>query len=199
MSALNLSNMASGLLCGAAFGFVLENAGFGSPRKLNAQFKLTDWSVFKVMFMAIVVAAVGLWALRVLGFIPPDTLFVPQALLMASAVGGALVGAGFAMGGYCPGTSIVGLFSGRIDALVFIAGILVGTFAFADFYGPTIRSIMAIGEIIDGDTITDAYGISEPVILAVLAASLVGIFYLGSWFERRSSGPVTAQAALADE
>ena len=198
MSVMNLSAMASGLICGAAFGFVLENAGFGSPRKLNAQFQLTDWSVFKVMFTAIVVAAVGLWALRVLGFIPPDTLFVPQALIMASALGGALVGAGFAIGGYCPGTSIVGLFSGRIDALVFIGGIVIGTFAFADFYGPAIRSVMAIGEIIDGDTITDAYGVSEPVILGALAVSLVGIFYLGSWFERRSSGPLSAREALTD-
>jgi hypothetical protein len=195
---MNLSAMASGLICGAAFGFVLENAGFGSPRKLNAQFQLTDWSVFKVMFTAIVVAAVGLWGLRVLGFIPPDTLFVPQALIMASALGGALVGAGFAIGGYCPGTSIVGLFSGRIDALVFIGGIVIGTFAFADFYGPAIRSVMAIGEIIDGDTITDAYGVSEPVILGALAVSLVGIFYLGSWFERRSSGPLSAREALTD-
>jgi hypothetical protein len=198
MSVMNLSAMASGLICGAAFGFVLENAGFGSPRKLNAQFQLTDWSVFKVMFTAIVVAAVGLWGLRVLGFIPPDTLFVPQALIMASALGGALVGAGFAIGGYCPGTSVVGLFSGRIDALVFIGGIVIGTFAFADFYGPAIRSVMAIGEIIDGDTITDAYGVSEPVILGVLAVSLVGIFYLGSWFENRSSGPLSAQEALTD-
>jgi hypothetical protein len=198
MSVMNLSAMASGLICGAAFGFVLENAGFGSPRKLNAQFQLTDWSVFKVMFTAIVVAAVGLWALRVLGFIPPDTLFVPQALIMASALGGALVGAGFAIGGYCPGTSVVGLFSGRIDALVFIGGIVIGTFAFADFYGPAIRSVMAIGEIIDGDTITDAYGVSEPVILGALAVSLVGIFYLGSWFERRSSGPLSAREALTD-
>jgi hypothetical protein len=199
MSALNLSAMTSGLICGAAFGFVLENAGFGSPRKLNAQFKLTDWSVFKVMFTAIVVAAVGLWAIRVLGFIPPDTLFVPQALVMASAVGGAMVGAGFAIGGYCPGTSVVGLFSGRLDALVFIVGVVIGTFAFAGFYGETIRYIMSIGEIIDGDTITDAYGISEPVILALLAAALVGIFYLGSWFEQRSTGPITAQAALSDD
>ena len=91
------------------------------------------------------------------------------------------------------------MFSGRLDALVFIVGVVIGTFAFAGFYGETIRYIMSIGEIIDGDTITDAYGISEPVILALLAAALVGIFYLGSWFEQRSTGPITAQAALSDD
>ena len=54
--------VASGLLSGMLFGYVLENAGFGSPRKLTAQFRFSDWSVFKVMFTAIIVAAIGLYA-----------------------------------------------------------------------------------------------------------------------------------------
>ena len=151
MFPLNSAGMVSGLVCGVLFGFVLENAGFGSPRKLTAQFKLTDWSVFKVMFTAIVVTAVGLWALRALGLMAPDTVFVPPALVMASAVGGAMVGAGFAIGGYCPGTSVVGLASGRLELAV----------------------------------------------LAVLGGTLVAVFQLGSWFERRSTGPVTAQQVMA--
>lgn len=197
MSAFIVSPMVSGLVCGILFGYVLENAGFGSPRKLSAQFKLTDWAVFKVMFTAIVVTAFGLWGLRVVGLMPPDSVAVPQALVMASAVGGALVGAGFAVGGYCPGTSVVAMFSGRLDAIVFVIGVLAGTVVFAGLYGPTIRSIMAFGEIIDGDTFTDAYGVAEPVILAILGVALVAVYYLGSWFERRGSGPVTAQQALA--
>jgi len=197
MFPFNNGGMWSGLVCGILFGYVLENAGFGSPLKLSAQFRLTDWSVFKVMFTAIVVAAFGLWALRVVGLLKPDVVSVPQALIMASAVGGALVGAGFAVGGYCPGTSMVGLSSGRIDALVFIVGLLAGTAAFSVFYGPAIRSMMAIGAVIEGDTMTDAYGISEPILLAVLGVFLVVVFYVGAWFERRGPGPVTAQQAVA--
>ena len=196
MLPLNNTGMLSGLVCGALFGYVLESAGFGSPRKLTAQFKLTDWSVIKVMLTAIVVTAVGLWLLRVWGFMAADAVFVPQALVMASAVGGALVGAGFAIGGYCPGTSVVGVSSGRMDALAFVAGLLVGTLAFASLYGPAIRSLMAIGEIIEGDTVTDAYGVSEPVVLLVMALTLVGVYFLGSWFERRGSGTVCAQEAV---
>jgi hypothetical protein len=197
MFPFNDSGMWSGLICGLLFGYVLENAGFGSPLKLSAQFRLTDWSVFKVMFTAIVVAAFGLWALRVVGWLKPDVVSVPQALIMASAVGGALVGAGFAVGGFCPGTSMVGVASGRKDALVFVVGLLVGTTAFSVFFGPAIRSMMAIGAVIEGDTMTDAYGISEPLMLAVLAVFLVAVFYVGSWFERRGSGPVTAEQAVA--
>ena len=197
MFPLNDSGMVSGLVSGILFGFVMENAGFGSPLKLTAQFRLTDWTVFKVMFTAIVVAAFGLWLLRVVGFLKPDIVFVPQALVMASAVGGALVGAGFAIGGYCPGTSVVGASSGRLDAMVFIVGLMVGTAAFSWSYGPAIRSMMAVGAIMEGDTISDVYGISEPILLAILAAFLVAVFYVGAWFERRGPGKVTAQQAVA--
>ena len=197
MFPLHSNGMISGLVCGLLFGFILENAGFGSPQKLTAQFKLTDWSVFKVMFTAIVVAALGLWLLRVAGLLKPDSVAVPQALVMASAVGGVLLGAGFAIGGYCPGTSLAGLASGRLDALVFMVGLLVGTTAFVGLYGPAIGKMMAMGAIIDGDTFTDAYGIAEPVVLGVLVVFLVAVYYLGGWFERRGSGPITAQQAVA--
>ena len=62
----------SGLILGAGFGFALERAGFGSPDKLTAQFRLTDWSVFKVMFTAIVFAAVGLMVLERIGLVAAD-------------------------------------------------------------------------------------------------------------------------------
>jgi uncharacterized protein len=197
MFPLNDAGVISGLVCGVLFGFVLENAGFGSPAKLTAQFQLRDWSVFKVMFTAIVVAAFGLYGLKLAGLLQADSVFVPTALLMASAVGGALVGAGFAVGGYCPGTSVVGLFSGRLDALVFLVGLLLGTVAFAGFYGPAIEAIMAMWEIEAGDTMTDAFGIPEVAMLGILAAALIAVFFAGSWFERRSAGPVTSAQAVA--
>jgi hypothetical protein len=197
MFPFNDAGMISGLVCGFLFGFVLENAGFGSPCKLTAQFQLRDWSVFKVMFTAIVVAALGLFGLRAAGLMQADAVFVPAALLMAAAVGGAFVGAGFAIGGYCPGTSVVGLFSGRLDALVFLVGLLLGTVVFAGLYGPAIEAIMAMGEVQAGDTFTDAYGIPEVAMLALLMVALVAVFYFGSWFERRSAGPVTSEQAVA--
>jgi hypothetical protein len=197
MLPLHETGMASGLLCGVLFGYVLENAGFGSPLKLSSQFRLTDWSVFKVMFTAIVVAAFGFWGMRAVGLMAPDTLAVPPALLMAAAVGGALVGAGFAVGGYCPGTSLVAMSSGRLDAIVFFVGLFGGTYGFAAVFGPAMRSMMAMGTIAEGDNFTDAYGVSEVTMLAILAAALVAIYYLGGWFERRGSGPVNAEQALA--
>jgi len=196
MFPLNDNGMVSGLLCGILFGYVLENAGFGSPVKLSAQFKLSDWAVFKVMFTAIVVAAVGLWLLRLAGLMPPDSVAVPQAALMASAVGGVLVGAGFAVGGYCPGTSVAGLFSGRLDALVFIVGVVLGTTGFAVFYGTALKSLKAAWLIAEGDTFTEVYAVPELVVLAVLGLALIAVFHFGSRFERRGTGTVTAQQAV---
>lgn len=197
MFPLNDAGLVSGLVCGVLFGWVLESSGFGSPCKLTAQFSLRDWSVLKVMFTAIVVTAIGLYLLRLAGVLAADAVFVPTALLAASAIGGVLVGAGFAVGGYCPGTSVVGLFSGRIDALVFLIGLLLGTFVFAGLYGPTIEALIAAGEVQSGDTFADAFGIPDVVIIGMMALALVGEFYAGSWFERRARGPVTAEQAVA--
>ncbi len=196
MFPLNDNGVLSGLLCGVLFGYVLESAGLGSPVKLSAQFKLTDWAVLKVMFTAIVVAAVGLWLMRLGGLLKPDSIAVPQAAMASAAVGGALVGAGFAVGGYCPGTSVAGLCSGRLDALVFVLGVVLGTIGFAVFYGAALKSLKAAWLVAEGDTFTDAYAVPEIVVLGLLALALVAVFYFGSWFERRGSGTVTAEQAV---
>jgi hypothetical protein len=197
MFPFNDTGAMSALFCGVLFGFVLENSGFGSPTKLTAQFHLRDWSVFKVMFTAIVVSATGLYALESAGLMSVESVFVPTALLVAAGLGGALVGAGFAIGGYCPGTSVVGLFSGRIDAFVFVVGLVVGTVGFAGLYGPAVERILALGEVESGDTVTDIFGVSQPVVLVIMAVVLLLVFYAGSWFERRSHGPISAEHAVA--
>ena len=119
--------VASGLLSGILFGYVLENAGFASPRKLTAQFRLTDWSVFKVMFTAVIVAAIGLYGAMALGLMQPNGIFIPTTFFWATLTGGALIGAGMAVGGYCPGHVGGGLASGRLDGLFFIVGMVIGT------------------------------------------------------------------------
>jgi uncharacterized protein len=191
-----LPDIASGLLCGALFGYVLENAGFGSPCKLTAQFRLTDWSVFKVMFTAIVVAAVGLTALTATGAMTADQLYVPAAFLGAAAIGGALVGAGFAIGGYCPGTSVVGLVSGRIDAVVFFIGLLLGTGVFAGGFG-ALEAWTSSGELTSADTLPALLHVSPWIVDAAMVAAAVFVFWLAARFERRGAGPVTAEQAVA--
>ena len=190
-----LSNVLSGLLLGAGFGFVLERAGFGSPCKLTAQFRLTDWSVFKVMFTAIVVAAVGLMIFEKTGVIQVEDLFVPPAFLGAAALGGALVGVGFAVGGYCPGTSVVGFVSGRIDAAIFLLGLLLGTWLFAGFFD-SLEPLTVLGEYLNAETLPEAFNVSDLTINIIMILAAIGVFVLGTFMEKRSVGPVTAQQAV---
>lgn len=173
------------VLLGFGFGFVLERAGFGSGCKLTAQFRLTDWSVFKVMFTAIVFTAVGIYLLEQVGVVNAESIYVPIPYLWAIAVGGALIGAGFAVGGYCPGTSAVGVMTGRIDAIVFFAGLLLGTYLFAALF-LQLDALTTAGEFTRGDRLPEALGVPEWLVLTVLVAAVIGVFFLGGWFERRA-------------
>lgn len=135
-STIEFSTFASlfiALLLGAGFGFCLERAGFGSARKLTAVFYLYDMAVVKVMFTAIVTAMVGLFVLSAMGWMDLSELYIEPTNLAAQALGGLVFGAGFIVGGYCPGTSIAALATGRKDAMAFALGMLVGVTAFAEF------------------------------------------------------------------
>lgn len=190
-----MGTIISGLILGAGFGWVLERAGFGSPCKLTAQFRLTDWSVFKVMFTAIVFAAVGLMILEGVGIVQGDELFIPPAFLGAAALGGALVGAGFAIGGYCPGTSLVGFVSGRLDAALFLIGLIFGTWGFAWAF-PQIEFLTSLGELSSVNTLPELIHVSPLYVNAALILMAIGVFLMGSWMERKSSGPISSQDAM---
>ena len=193
---MSLIEIISGLALGFAFGFILENAGFGSPCKLTAQFRLSDWSVFKVMFTAIVFTSVGLMVSGWFGLVSLEGLFVPPALLGAAAIGGILVGSGFAVGGYCPGTSVVGLMSGRLDASVFLLGLIVGTLIFAGAYDQ-LEALTTMGEVAAGDTLPDALGVSSLWVNGFMVIAAVAVFIGGTALERRLGGPVSAAQAVA--
>ena len=92
--------LAVALVTGILFGFFLERAGFGSPRKLTAMFYLKDFAVLQVMFTAVVVAMVGLLILGGIGQIDLELLAIPDTYLWPQALGGLLLGIGFAVGGY---------------------------------------------------------------------------------------------------
>ena len=99
---------------GTGFGFFLERAGFGSARKLAAQFYLYDMSVFKVMFTAIVTAMLGVTYLGWLGWLDLSLVYLVPTHLVPQIVGGLVLGVGFVVGGYCPGTSVASLATGRL-------------------------------------------------------------------------------------
>ncbi len=123
------------VLIGIAFGFVLERAGFGRADKLAAQFYLRDMRVFKVMFTAIVTAMLGLMIASGIGLTNLRDISESIASLTwiwPMLIGGFVLGAGFIISGYCPGTSIVATASGNIDGLFTVGGVVTGTFLYSE-------------------------------------------------------------------
>jgi len=124
--------LALAFVLGSGFGFALERAGFGSARKLTAVFYLYDMAVVKVMFTAIVTAMAGLFVLSTVGILDLAELYVEPTSLIAQGVGGLVFGAGFILGGYCPGTSIAAIATGRKDGIAFAFGMLAGILAYVE-------------------------------------------------------------------
>ena len=119
---------------GLMFGFVLEKAGFGDSRNLTNIFYFRDMRVLRVMFSALVTAMIGLIVLSYAGLFDYNVL-VEESLMKSyfwpQLVGGIIFGLGFVIGGYCPGTAIVGVASGKIDSIVFLIGMVFGIWVFA--------------------------------------------------------------------
>jgi uncharacterized protein len=119
-------------LIGFAFGFVLESSGFGNSKKLAAQFYFKDMTVLKVMFGAIITAMVLIFLMVGLGVLDYNQIWVNPTYLSSGIVGGLIMGIGFIVGGFCPGTSLVAMASGKIDGLFFVLGGLFGIFLFGE-------------------------------------------------------------------
>ena len=168
---------------GTGFGFFLERAGFGSARKLAAQFYLYDMSVFKVMFTAIVTAMLGVTYLGWIGWLDLSLVYLVPTHLVPQIVGGLVLGVGFVVGGYCPGTSVAALATGRVDGMVYAIGIGAGTLAYAEVY-PWLKDFVnsnAMGQVTLPEVLHLPWGL---VVLAVVVIA-VGGFSGATLIERR--------------
>ena len=128
------ANLVLALLIGLLFGATLEQAGLGNPKKLVGQFLLHDMTVFKVMFTAIITAMTALFYLHYLGLIELSMIRFPASYPLPQLIGGLILGVGFMVSGYCPGTAFVGVASGNKDGWFTIAGLFIGSIIFAMNY-----------------------------------------------------------------
>jgi len=178
------------LAIGIAFGWCLERSGMGSARKLAGQFYLTDLTVFKVMFSAIVTAMLGVFWLGWLGVVNVSRIYVPETFILPQLVGGIVFGVGFAIGGLCPGTSCVSAATGRVDGLMVVlgmfAGVLVTGVLFSSlepFYNSTPRGQLTLPTLFHLP-----YGV---VALAVVLVALGG-FRVAELLESRAQAAMMA-------
>ncbi len=179
--------MVAGFLIGFFFGVSLEIAGFGNARKLTAQFYLHDMAVYKVMFTAVVTSMFLTTAVSGLGWLDFKQLFIPATFLWPQIVGGLLLGVGFVAGGYCPGTSVVSVASGKIDGMVYVAGFYAGLLVFPWLFGPLepLYNAGSLGTITLFDFVPLPPVVLAVIFVAVAIASFFGVARLERWASAR--------------
>lgn len=169
-------------IIGIGFGFALERGGFGNARILAAQFYFYNMRVLKVMFSAIVTAMFGLFYFSWIGWLDLSLVFTTDTYILPQVVGGLILGVGFVIGGYCPGTSVVSAATGRTDGMVYLLGIFFGVFVFGEMF-PWLESFYnstSMGRV----TIHEFFGLSYGMVVFLVAFMALGAFAAAEWGER---------------
>lgn len=171
------------VLLGMGFGFALESSGFSSSRKIIGTFFGYDFVVVKVFFTAAIVASLGLLYLNYFGLVDYSLLYIQPTFLASAILGGIIMGIGFAMGGFCPGTSLCAAAVGKVDGLVFFGGMFIGVFLFSEAF-PLLENIYYSGS--QGSPMINAvFGISAELFTFLLILAAIGMFAGAAWVEKR--------------
>lgn len=141
--AVSGAKLVSAILFGLAFGFLLQKGGVGKYNVLLGQLLLQDFTVVKIMMTAVVVGMVGVFTLHHFAKV---NLHLQPTRLGAQIIGGSLFGAGFALIAYCPGTGAAALGQGSWDVLFGIAGLIAGSYLFAELSGWLKRTVETWGD-----------------------------------------------------
>lgn len=177
------TNLFLAFIIGIGFGFVLEQSGFSSSRKLAGVFYGYDTVVLKVFFTAAITAMLGLLFFSLFGWVDLNLVYVNPTYLTSAIIGGIIMGAGFIIGGYCPGTSFCGASIGKIDALVFIGGLFLGVFIFG--LGYNIWDGMYMAKFLGSPKISQSLGLSDGVFAFLLIIIALAMFSVAEWAEKK--------------
>lgn len=162
------------LLIGLAFGYILENSGFSSSRKIVGVFYGYDFTVIRVFMTACAVAMIGLLYFNYMGWMDLSLVFVNPLFFWATLIGSIIMGLGFVLGGYCPGTSIAGAGIGKIDGIVFTGGMFIGILIFSEAFpwAKGLYEAKALGAM----KINDFFGISQAWFAFIFVMSMLLTF-----------------------
>ena len=129
------------VVMGFAFGFVLERTGFTRSLHIAETFYFKNLAVPKIMGVTVITATTWFIIFAWMGWIDLSALYTPATYVWPYFIGGLIFGLGMVMSGYCPGTAVAGLGSGKSDALVFLVGLFLGAFIYFLLY-PLISGLV---------------------------------------------------------
>lgn len=167
-----------GLATGVLFGFLLQKGRILRFDKQIGAMLLTDMTLIKFMFSAILVGMVGILLLSNFEIIK---LSHKPMNVGAVLLGGALFGGGWAIMGFCPGTSVGALGEGRWHAVFAIIGMVAGAALYAELY-PFFKSTVLAWKDFGKIGLPEALGISPWIIVSLFWVGAIALFY---WFEKK--------------
>jgi uncharacterized membrane protein YedE/YeeE len=167
-----------GLITGIAFGALLQQGRVLRFEKQVGAMLLRDMTILKFMLSAIIVGMLGINLLVTTGVVD---LSVKATHLGANIIGGLLFGAGWAVMGYCPGTSLGALGEGRWHAIWAILGMLLGAAIYAEAYPAMKASVLTWGSF-GKLTLSQILGVSPWLLIPALVVLYLLLF---AWFEKR--------------
>ena len=176
-------NNVMAVLLGMAFGIVMEGSGFSSSRKIVGLFYGYDFTVLRVFFTAAVTSAIGLLYFGYLGWVDMSLIYIHPTYVTGAIVGGIFMGLGFVTGGFCPGTSIVAIAIGKIDAIVFTLGLMLGIFIFSEAF--SLFEGIYNGNYLGNVTISETLGMSSYLFVFLFTLMAVVVFYVTTLIRRR--------------
>ena len=176
-------NLVFALAIGFLFGFVLEQAGFSSSRRLVGVFYGYDLTVLRVFFTGAVTAAIGVLLLAAGGLLDLSAIFVNPTWLTPAIFGGVLMGLGFLLGGFCPGTSVCAAAIGKVDAMVFLLGGVLGVFGYAELF-PRFAAF-ADSTSLGPAKVYESLGMSPGLFVLFLTVAAILAFTVGGIVERK--------------
>lgn len=177
------TNLLIAMLIGIGFGFVLESSGFSSSRKLAGMFYGYDTTVLKVFFTAAITAMIGMLFFSLFGWIDLSYIYINPTYLSSAMIGGAVMGAGFIIGGFCPGTAFCALSIGKLDALAFVGGLVLGIIFFTEGY-PLFEDLYK-ANFIGSPTMNELLDIPRGVFALGLILAAFAMFWVGEWAEKK--------------
>jgi len=140
------ANLFFAVVMGFAFGFVLERTGFTRAQHIADTFYFKNLAVPKIMGVTVITATTWFILFAWMGWIDLSALFTPKTYVWPYLIGGMLFGLGMVMSGYCPGTAVAGLGTGKSDALIFLLGLFGGAFLYFLLY-PLVQGFASSGNL----------------------------------------------------